>query len=55
VKRCILPPRNTQMKANCPRCNATSFTWTSDSFNGVRAMLIYCSKCGCVVGVLPKS
>jgi hypothetical protein len=40
------------MSANCPRCSGTSFTWTSSTFSGIRALLIYCSKCGAVVGVI---
>jgi hypothetical protein len=43
------------MNPNCPRCKSIQLTWTSTTFSGVAALVIYCQDCGCTVGVLNRN
>lgn len=36
-------------------CGGTEFSSTSNSFSGTRARIVYCKRCGCVVGVVNAS
>ena len=36
----------------CPKCDHTVFTHSSRNYGGKDVLLIYCSSCGAVVGVV---
>lgn len=43
-----------KVEPNCPRCKATEFTSHARTIRGQAGVLVFCAKCGAILGWGPK-